>query len=230
MTTLFMLAGSGDVRHFGRMRQLATANRRPAAVLFADLERSAQLARQLPTASYLTLVRRLTRAADRCVVDAGGLVGRHVGDGVTAFFDAESAGSESAAAYACIGAARELQASMPAIAGRSGLPTDGVVVWAGLHWGATLYIGSIITAGWTEVTALGDEVNEAARIEACATGGRCLASKALIERLDPEDASRLGVDQHRVTYTQLAELDSATDKARRDAPAVPVCDVSVRTP
>ena len=26
-----------------------------------------------------------------------------------------------------------------------------------------------------EVTALGDEVNEAARIEACATGGRALA-------------------------------------------------------
>ena len=229
MSTLFMLAGSGDVRHFGRMRQLATAGRRPAAVLFADLERSAQLARRLPTASYLTLVRRLTRAADRCVVDAGGLVGRHVGDGVTAFFDSESAGSESAAARACIGAARELQTSMPAIAERHGLTTGEVVVRVGLHWGATLYIGSIITPGRTEVTALGDEVNEAARIEACATGGRCLASKPLIERLDARDAAILGIEPNTVTYTQLAELDSATEKARRDAPAVPVCDVSLGT-
>ena len=36
---------------------------------------------------------------------------------------------------------------------------------------------------WT--TALGDDVNDAARIEACATGGLTLASKHLIERLNP---------------------------------------------
>jgi hypothetical protein len=35
------------------------------------------------------------RAADQCVVDSGGLVGRHVGDGVVAFFLAETADSES---------------------------------------------------------------------------------------------------------------------------------------
>jgi len=49
--------------------------------------------------------------------------------------------------------------------------------------------GSIITAGRTEVTALGDEVNEAARIEACAVGGRLLASKLLLEQLDSSDAA-----------------------------------------
>jgi hypothetical protein len=42
--------------------------------------------------------RRLVRAADQCVIDAGGLVGRHGGDGVVAFFLAEIAGTESAAA------------------------------------------------------------------------------------------------------------------------------------
>lgn len=35
---------------------------------------------------------------------------------------------------------------------------------------------------------MGDEVNEASRIEACASGGKALASKALIERLDRTDA------------------------------------------
>lgn len=229
MDTLFMLAGSADPDHLARTRRFATASRRPAAVLFADLEGSAQLARRLPTAGYLTLVRRLTRAADRCVIDAGGLVGRHVGDGVTAFFAAESAGSESAAAFACISAARQLQASMPTIAERHDLDPDEVVVRTGLHWGATLYIGSIITAGRSEVTALGDEVNEAARIEACATGGRALASKSLIERLEADHAAALGIDPNRVTYTQLADLGTATEKARRDAPAIPVCDVTVRT-
>jgi class 3 adenylate cyclase len=196
-------------------------------VLFADLEGSTRLAKRLPTASYFTLVRRLTRAADRCVVDAGGLVGRHAGDGVAAFFVAETAGSESAAARACINALRALQAATVAVAERHDLPADAVTVRAGLHWGSTLYIGSIVTSGRSEVTALGDEVNEAARIEACASGGRALASKMLVERLDTDDAAALDIDPSHVSYTQLADLDTATEKARRDAPAIAVCDLAL---
>lgn len=226
MSTLFLLAAAGDLGHFERMQRLAAHGRRPAAVLFADLEGSAQLSKRLPTASYFRLVRHLTGAADQCVIDAGGIVGRHAGDGVAAFFVAETAGSESAAARACVSAARALQDETRAVAARHDLGANEVIMRAGLHWGATLYIGSIITRGRTEVTALGDEVNEAARIEACATGGRALASKALLERLDPVDTAALGIDHNRLTYTQLADLDTATDKARRDAPAIAVCDIA----
>ncbi len=95
-----------------------------------------------------------------------------------------------------------------------------------MHWGATLYMGRILSAGRSEVTALGDEMNEAARIEACATGGRTLASKALIERLNADDALALDIDPAHISYTQLGELDTATDKARRDAPSIPVCDIT----
>src|SRR5205085_4313398 len=111
------------------------------------------------------------------------LVGRHVGDGVVAFFLAETAGSESAAARACIAAARALRAALADVAARSNLTAEEVVLRFGLHWGSTLYVGQIATSGRTDVTALGDEVNESARIEACATGGRALASKVLLERL-----------------------------------------------
>ena len=86
-------------------------------------------------------------------------------------------------------------------------------------------MGRILTRGRSEVTALGEEVNEAARIEACATGGRTLASKSLIERLNREDAALVGIDPAHTSYTQLGDLDTATDKARRDAPAIPVCDI-----
>ena len=129
-------------------------------------------------------------AADGCVIDAGGLVGRHVGDGVVAFFLAETSGSESAAACACINAARALRVAVLDVAARSDLEANDVVMRFGLHWGSTLYVGNITTRGRVEVTALGDEVNETARIEACATGGRVLASKALIERLDTSGRSR----------------------------------------
>jgi class 3 adenylate cyclase len=225
MAVLSTLAGAGDLGHFERMHQVAKPGRRPAAVLFADLESSSPLARRLSTASYFSLGRRMARAADQCVIDAGGLVGRHVGDGVVAFFLAETTGSESGAARACIEAARNLRAAMTEVAARSELQPEDLMMRFGLHWGSTLYVGQIATSGRSEVTALGDEVNEGARIEACATGGRALASKDLIERLDPEDAAALDLDPDRITYTPLADLPTATEKARRDAPAISVCEV-----
>jgi class 3 adenylate cyclase len=225
MAILATVAVGGDLRHFELMQRVAKAARRPAAILFADLEASSPLARRLSTASYFALGRRLVRAADECVIEAGGLVGRHVGDGVVAFFLAETAGSESAAARACIAATRALRRALSAVAGRSELKPEEVVMRFGLHWGSTLYVGQIATGGRAEVTALGDEVNEAARIEACATGGRALASKALVERLEPGDAAALGLDPKHVTYSPLAGLATATEKARRDAPAIAVCEV-----
>jgi len=225
MSLLATLAAQGDLEHFERMQSVAKAGRRPAAVLFADLESSSPLAKRLSTASYFALGRRMTRAADQCVIDAGGLTGRHVGDGVVAFFLAENLGSESAAAAACIRAARALRNAMADVAERSELATDELNMRFGLHWGSTLYVGQISTAGRVEITALGDEVNEGARIEACATGGLALASKALIERLDSVDAAALNLDPGRVTYTALGDLSTATDKARRDAPAIAVCEV-----
>jgi class 3 adenylate cyclase len=167
----------------------------------------------------------MARSADRCVIDARGLVGRHVGDDVVAFFLAETAGSESGAARCCIQAAPALREAMMEVAARSDLAPEELVMRFGLHWGSTLYVGQIATSGCTEVTALGDEVNEGARIEACATGGRTLASTTLIERLDPEDAAALDLDPDHVTYTPLADLPAATEKARRDAPAIAVCEV-----
>ena len=225
MSTIAAMVGQGDLRHFDRMTRVMQAGRRPAAILFADLEHSARLSRGLSTASYFNLGRRLVRAADEAVIEAGGLVGRHVGDGVVEFFLTETAGSESTAARGCIEAARALRAALADVASRSDVPPGDVVLRFGLHWGATLYVGAITTAGRSEVTALGDDVNECARIEACATGGRALASKALIERLNPSDADALGIDADRVSYTPLAELPTATEKARRDAPAVAVAEV-----
>jgi class 3 adenylate cyclase len=225
MAMLVTLAGLGDPRHVARMQSVARAGRRPAAMLFADLESSSRLARRLSTAGYFLLGRRLVRAADECVIDAGGLVGRHAGDGVVAFFLAEHAGSESAAARACIAAARGLRTAMADVGARGGLGPEAVVLRFGLHWGSTVFVGQVVTGGRSEVNALGDEVNETARIEACATGGRALASKDLLERLQPGDAAALELDPAHVGYTALGDLVTATEKARRDAPAIAVCEV-----
>ena len=225
MDMIAELLSNADFGHLRRMHIVAKAARRPAAILFADLEGSTPLSRRLSTASYFSLARRLVRTSDRCVIEAGGLVGRHVGDGVVAFFLAETCGSESAAARSCIEAMRSLRVALGDIAVASDLDPDDLTLRFGLHWGSTLYVGGITTSGRSEVTALGDEVNEAARIEACATGGRTLASKTLIERLDADDAAALDIDPNRMNYSILGELPTASDKARRDAPAVAVCEL-----
>lgn len=225
MAVLTRITGIGDPRHFKRIAEVTKPGRRPAAILFADLESSSSLARRMSTGAYFRLVRRLARAADQSVIDAGGLVGSHAGDGFVAFFLADIVGSESDAAAAAIRASRAVEAALADIATRSELESEDVVVRYGLHWGANLYVGQIATGGRTEVTALGDQVNETARIEACATGGRTLASKDLMERLGADDAAELGIDLERLTYTTLASLPTATDKARRDAPAIAVCEV-----
>jgi class 3 adenylate cyclase len=225
MSQLAMAAAAADLTHLERMRLVDSPDRRPAAILMADLEASSPLARRLSSAQYFAFGRRLVRAADQCVIDAGGIVGRHAGDGVVAFFLTATTGSESAAARSCIAAARSLRGVLADIGARSEIPSTELSLRFGLHWGATLYMGRFLTAGRSEVTALGDEVNEAARIEACATGGRILASKALIERLDQPDAAALGLDSRHTTYVPLADLATATDKARRDAPALAVCEI-----
>jgi class 3 adenylate cyclase len=225
MDTLGAMAFERDPGHLERLQTVARARRRPAAILFGDLEGSSGLSRRLSTSNYFAAVRRIVRATDQCVVRAGGVVGRHVGDGVVAFFPVEVFESESAAARACLTAARDIEAAMVGVAERCGLPADDLTMRFGLHWGSTVFMGNISTAARSEVTALGDQVNEAARIEACATGGRTLASKDLVERLDLDDADALGLDPDSLSYAQLSDLNTATDKARRDAPAIPVCEV-----
>jgi len=44
-----------------------------------------------------------------------------------------------------------------------------------------------------------------------------------------DDANALAIDPNHVVYTQLGDLDTATEKARRDAPAIAVCDLGSAT-
>ena len=208
------MLGLGDVRVFERMAAIVQPARRPAAMLFADLEGSTALARTLPTPAYFGLIRRFAMRADRAVVDAGGIVGKHVGDGVTAFFLVDDGVDESSAARSCIEAMRAILSAAAEAAERSGLDIRAVTMRFGLHWGATLYVGRLMTSGRTEVTALGDEVNEAARIEACASGGRALASKALVERLAAQDAGALGIDAATVVVLDRSATCAARPRRR----------------
>ncbi|MEA2434397.1 MAG: adenylate cyclase [Actinomycetota bacterium] len=223
------LLARGDQGMYSRMYRLVRPGRRQAAILFADLQSSAQLSRRLPSAAYFRLIRELTTAIDDVVSDNHGIVGKHAGDGVTAFFLAEDLGSPSAASRAAIGTAREIVNLAKRVAGE--LADDiGIVqeelcrINVGVHWGGRLYMGQLVTGGRLEVTALGDAVNECARIQETARDGDILASKSVIEHLTDEDAAAVGVAPDRMLYQTVAELD-APEKAKRDAGGIPVTSI-----
>lgn len=221
---LSMLA-LGDPTNFERLSRLLEPAQRPGAVLFADLQSSTRLSRELSSRAYFDLVRSFAVEVDEIVIRHAGVVGKHAGDGASAFFLVQECGSPSGAARAGIEAARAVVARLDAVGEAAGLPAGKLKLSAGVHWGEHIYVGDLITSGRLEATAFGEEVNEAARIEQTAEGGQILATKTLLELLDPLDAQALDLDPHHGAYIQLGDLPGAGEKARRDAGTIPVREV-----
>jgi class 3 adenylate cyclase len=229
--TVMDLLARGDELMYERMARLVVPGRRAAAILFADLQSSGALSRRLPSAVYFRLISALTTAIDDAVGQFGGIVGKHAGDGVTAFFLADDAGSMSKAARSALEAAAGIRSATKLTATEFAaegvrIETDDVLMNIGVHWGGALYMGQIVTGGRLEVTALGDEVNEGARIQQVARNGTALASKAVLERLEPDDARALGLDPDTAAYRAIADIPDADDKTLRDAGGIAVTEFS----
>jgi class 3 adenylate cyclase len=226
---LVSLLARGDEAMYERMARLVDPGRRQAAVMFADLEASGMLSRRLPSSAYFRLVRDLTTTVDRVVAKYLGVTGKHAGDGVSAYFLVDDLGSPSDAAAAAVKAALEIRAKgreifEGAVPGES-LDDPAGLMNIGLHWGGTLYMGQLVPGGRLDVTALGDEVNECARIQESARGATILASKALLEQLTEDDAATVGLDPEKLVYQPLADWPTATEKATRDAGGVAVTEL-----
>ena len=213
--SLMALLSRGDEAMYERMARLVDPSPHQAAVLFCDLHKSGRLSRRLASAVYFKLMRRLWTGIDAAVANNKGIVGKHAGDGASAFFLVDDLGSPSAAAEAAIRAARQIHEISTEVFDE--LMEDECIMKVGLHWGGALYMGQLVPGGRLDVTALGDEVNEAARIEETAGPGETLASKQLLERLDPDAAGDLGLDLEKTKYGLLSEKENASEKAVRDA-------------
>jgi len=86
-------------------------------------------------------------------------------------------------------------------------------------------IRQVATGGCLEFAGFGDEMNEAAPIQDVATGGTALASKSLMERLDADHASELGLDLDGLSYTTVGTLAASSAKPVRDAGTIPVAPI-----
>lgn len=225
---LVAMLARGDEESLDRMARLTNPGRRAAAIMFADVQSSGALSRRLPSAVYFQLIRTVTTAMDGVVIAGSGIVGRHAGDGLTAFFLSDDAGSSSQASQAAIAAARQMREAVNDAAAEVESATDGLVtskdctVNIGVHWGGSLYMGQLNTGGRLEVTALGDAVNECARIQETAREGDILVSKQLIENLTSDAALALGLNPDRLSYVSISQVAHASEKAVRDAGGIAV--------
>ena len=220
---LMALLVRGDQAMYQRMARLVEPGPREAAIVFCDLHRSGTLARRMSTGAYFRLVRRLWTEIDAIVANNCGIVGKHAGDGASAFFLVADLGSPSAAVAAAISTARAIHELSNAVFGE--VVGVGCQMKVGLHWGGGLYMGQLVPGGRLDVTALGDEVNEAARIQECASPHESLASKQLVERLSPDDARRLDLDLDTLKYVLIGEREGASRKIIEDAGAIAVTPV-----
>lgn len=208
---LVSLLARGDEQMYERMAKLVEPGSREAAILFCDLEGSTEVSRTLPTGEYFRLIRSLWTEIDALVAQNEGIVGKHAGDGASAFFLVDDLGSPSSVVSAAIRTAQGIHERSHEIFGN--VLDTSCLMRVGIHWGGSLYIGQLVPGGRLDVTALGDAVNECARIQESAAPHQTLASKELIERLSSDDAAELGLDPDRFRYVPLAHIPGATDKA-----------------
>ncbi len=220
---LAILLARGDEEMYERMANLVEPESHEAAILFCDLQGSTDLARTLPTSEYFRLIRRLWTEIDGLVATNRGIVGKHAGDGAAAFFLVDDVGSRSEAACAALRTARAIHDRSHDIFGDA--LDSSCLMRVGVHWGSSLYIGQLVPGGRLDITALGDAVNECARIQECADPHQTLASKQLIEQLTPDDAATLGIDSEKLRYTPVSQIDDASEKAVAVAGAIPVTNV-----
>lgn len=220
---LVSLLARGNQEMYDRMARLFDPASRQAAILFCDVVGSTDLSRKLSSAAYFKLIRRLWTGIDASVARHKGVIGKHAGDGASAFFLVEDLGSASAAAAAAIRTAREVHEFSGEIFAET--LDSPCIMRVGLHWGGSLYMGQLIPGGRLDVTALGDEVNECYRIQEVARTDQTLASKQLVEQLTDEDAAELGIDLEKLAYRTVSEFSEASEKARRDAGTIPVTDL-----
>jgi adenylate cyclase len=138
-------------------------------MLFADVRGSTTLAEGMPSADFRELMDRFYDTAATVVFDHDGFVDKFVGDELVAMFFPLLSG-ERHAARAVEAARALLRATGHADPGGPWIPL-GAGVHAGLAW-----VGAVGTGTRTELTALGDAVNTAARLAAAAAAGEILVS------------------------------------------------------
>jgi adenylate cyclase len=136
------------------------------SMLFADVRGSTALSEQMTVTEFRELINRFFVESTNAIAREDGLLEKLAGDAVAAFWGAGFAGKDYVART--ISAAQKIQKVME---------QQKIPVGIGVHAGVA-YFGAIGSAeGLVNISAIGDEVNTAARIASKAAAGEVLISE-----------------------------------------------------
>lgn len=150
-------------------------------MLFADVRGSTTMGEAMTSSDFRTLMDRFYDIAATTIFDHDGFVDKFVGDELVSMFFPLLSG-ERHAARAIDAAHALLQAS-----GHADPEGPWIPLGVGVHTGRA-WVGAVGSGTRTELTALGDAVNTAARLAAAARAGEILvtADAAKAAGLDPQ--------------------------------------------
>jgi len=143
----------------------------PMSLLFADIRGSTGLAESLGTERFTALIARFYDAITEELLKADALIDRLIGDEVVALFVPLLTGDKHA--EAAIRAARAILKAT----GHEDKGGPWVPVGVSVHTGDA-FIGAVGKAGVSDITALGDEVNLAARLASLAGPGEIFITES----------------------------------------------------
>jgi adenylate cyclase len=141
------------------------------SMLFADVRGSTALSEQMSSIEFSKLINRFYVGSTKAIADADGLVEKLAGDAVAAFWGAGFAGQDYVAKT--ISAAQNISRLMQ----RQNIP-----VGIGVHAGMAFFGAMGSSEGLVDISAIGEEVNTAARLASKAAAGEIIVSETALER------------------------------------------------
>ena len=140
------------------------------SMLFVDVRGSPALSETMSPTEFSRLINRFYTLATKAITEEDGLVEKLVGDAVAAFWGAGFAGPQY------IRRTVTVAQNMARVMARQKIP-----VGIGVHAGRA-YFGAMGTAdGLTDISAIGDEVNTAARLASKAAAGEIIVSEQALK-------------------------------------------------
>lgn len=159
----------------------------PCTLLFADVRGSTELAERVRPSEFSRLLNRFYDTAGRILVENDGIVDKFVGDEVMAIFIPALVQERHAAR--AVATAKEILRAVGQVAGNG---DEALPIGIGIHTG-NAFVGTVGEEPHTELTALGDVVNTAARLASAAGAGELQVSREAAEAAGLE----LGALEHR---------------------------------
>jgi adenylate cyclase len=167
------------------------------AMLFVDVRGSTALSEKMRPAEFSRLINRFYTGSTKVIIEEDGLVEKLAGDAVAAFWGAGFAGPDYV--RRTLKAAQNLLRVME----RRGIP-----VGIGVHSGVA-YFGAMGTAdGLTDISAVGDEVNTAARLASKAAAGEIIVSEQALKEagIDGSDLESRRLELHGIGEPVLVRV------------------------